>query len=35
MVQVVVGIIAIGIIGFALANLLRALERRLCSWKDA
>ena len=34
MAQVLVGIIAIGIIGLVLANALRALERRLCAWKE-
>ena len=31
-VQIMVGIVAIGIVGFALANITSALERRLCSW---
>lgn len=30
----VLGMIAIGIIGLILATLMRALERRLCSWKQ-
>ena len=33
MTQVMVGLIAIGIIGFLLAGALRLLERRLCRWK--
>lgn len=31
-VQIMVGIVAIGIVGFALANITSALERRLCAW---
>lgn len=31
-VQIMVGIVAIGSIGFILATLMSALERRLCSW---
>lgn len=31
-VQIMVGIVAIGIVGFILANLTSALERRLCAW---
>ena len=34
MTQVMVGILTIGLIGFILANALRALERRLCKWKE-
>ncbi|MGI6173156.1 MAG: ABC transporter permease [Christensenellales bacterium] len=34
MTQVMVGILAIGIGGFLLSNLLRLAERRLCAWKD-
>lgn len=30
--QIIVGIIAIGIVGLALATLMRGVERRLCSW---
>lgn len=33
-VQIMVGIVAIGIIGFILANLTSALERRLCAWNE-
>lgn len=32
-VQILVGMLAIGIIGFILANVMRVLERRLCSWE--
>ncbi|MBQ4088756.1 MAG: ABC transporter permease [Clostridia bacterium] len=35
MTQVMVGIIAIGIIGLILANLLRWIEARLCAWKES
>ena len=35
MAQVMVGILTIGLIGFALANGLRLLERRLCAWKKS
>ena len=35
MTQVMVGIIAIGIIGLILANLLRWIEARLCVWKES
>lgn len=34
MTQVIIGMIAIGIVGLLLANVLRGLERRLCSWKE-
>lgn len=33
-VQIMVGMVAIGIIGFILANLTTALERRLCAWNE-
>ncbi len=33
-VQIMVGIVAIGIVGFILANLTSALERRLCAWNE-
>lgn len=33
-VQIMVGIVAIGIVGFTLANLTSALERRLCAWNE-
>ena len=33
-VQIMVGIVAIGIVGFVLANLTSALERRLCIWNE-
>ena len=33
-VQIMVGIVAIGIVGFVLANLTSALERRLCAWNE-
>lgn len=32
--QIMVGIVAIGIVGFVLANLTSALERRLCAWNE-
>lgn len=31
-VQILAGMLAIGIIGFILANVMRVLERRLCTW---
>jgi NitT/TauT family transport system permease protein/sulfonate transport system permease protein len=31
--QILVGMLAIGLIGLIIAELLKALERRLCSWK--
>ena len=31
-VLILVGMISIAIVGFALANLMRVLERRLCAW---
>lgn len=31
-VLILVGMISIAIVGFALANIMRILERRLCSW---
>jgi NitT/TauT family transport system permease protein/sulfonate transport system permease protein len=31
-VQILVGMLAIGIVGFVLANIMRVIERRLCSW---
>lgn len=31
-VQILVGMVSIGVIGLLLANLLRSVERRLCSW---
>ena len=31
-IQIMVGIVAIGAIGFILATLMSALERRLCRW---
>ena len=33
-VLILVGMISIAIIGFALANIMRVLERRLCSWTE-
>lgn len=33
-VQIMVGMVAIGIVGFILANLTSALERRLCAWNE-
>ena len=33
-VQIMVGMVAIGIVGFVLANLTSALERRLCTWNE-
>ena len=33
-VQIMVGIVAIGVVGFILANLTSALERRLCAWNE-
>lgn len=33
-VQIMVGMVAIGIVGFILANLTTALERRLCAWNE-
>lgn len=33
-VQIMVGMVAIGIVGFVLANLTSALERRLCAWNE-
>ena len=33
-VQIMVGIVAIGIVGFILANLTSALEWRLCAWNE-
>ena len=32
--QIMVGMVAIGIVGFILANLTTALERRLCAWNE-
>lgn len=32
--QIMVGMVAIGIVGFVLANLTSALERRLCAWNE-
>ncbi len=31
-VQILVGMVSIGVVGLLLANLLRSIERRLCSW---
>ncbi len=31
--QILVGMVAIGLVGYIIAELLKALERRLCSWK--
>lgn len=33
-VQIMVGMVAIGVIGFILATLMSALERRLCAWNQ-
>lgn len=33
-VQIMVGIVAIGVVGFILANLTSAFERRLCAWNE-
>ena len=33
-IQIMVGMVAIGIVGFILANLTTALERRLCAWNE-
>jgi len=32
--QIMVGMVAIGIVGFLLATLTSALERRLCAWNE-
>ncbi len=32
-VQILVGMISIGVVGLGLANLMRIIERRLCSWR--
>lgn len=34
MTQVIIGMIAIGIVGLILANVLRGTEKRLCAWKE-